>query len=188
MYLPKPATPWFERLRASSRTLAAVIVTGLLVLVLSVQWNAASATGVSTFVPRQSAPIAGIPVSVEGSVVGASDGMVALVEYGATDPVAFPVNDAASLMRDGQPVALDALRVGDTVRMTIDGLTGQVLRLHADPASTGTGLHVPGTLAFLAALGLIAGGTALALLNLDRLPALPARLPAMRLSPAHGAR
>lgn len=188
MYQPKPATPWFERIRGSARTLAAVLITAVLALALTMHWNNAAATGISTFVPMNSAVVAGIPVSVEGSVVGASDGLVALLERGAESPVAFPVSDGASLMRDGQAVVVDDLRVGDTVRMTIDGQTGQVLRLHATPAASTFGPRVPGSVALLAAFGLIAGATALAILNLDRLPSVPARVPALKLSHAHGAR
>jgi hypothetical protein len=130
-------------------------------------------------------------VAVEGTLVGASDGLVALVEHGAESPVAFSVGPDARLVRGEEPVPLEALRAGDTVRLTIDGRSGSVLRLHAAPVSGPAFLpsvQVPGAAALLAALGLIGGATALAIRNSDRLPALSARVSAARLLPAAAAR
>jgi hypothetical protein len=189
MYQHQPRQTWSSRILGSARTLAAIIITALLASALTVRWSDASATSVTTFVPLHSATMAGIPVTIHGTVVGASDGMVAIVEDGAESPVAFPVSDSASVLRGGEAVALDALRVGDTVNLTVDGLSGQVQRLHASPAGDAAFIpYVSGTAAFLAALGLIAGATALAIRNLDRLPALSFRLPATRLLHAQGAR
>lgn len=189
MYLLQPRQTWSSRILGSARTLAAIIITALLASALTVRWSDASATSVTSFVPLHTATVAGIPVTVHGTVVGAGEGLVAIVEDGAETPVAFPVSDAASVMRSGETVPLDALRVGDTINLTIDGLSGQVQRLHASPADNAAFIpYVSGTVAFLAALGLIAGATALAILNLDRLPALSFRLPATRLLHAQGAR
>jgi hypothetical protein len=66
-----------------------------------------------------------------------------------------------------------------------------VLRLHAAPVSGPAFLpaaRVPGTAALLAALGLIGGAAALAIRNIERLPALSARMSAARLRPAAAAR
>lgn len=189
MYLHQPQATWLERIFGSARTLAAIVLTALLASAMTVRWSDASATSMTAFTPQNSTLTAGIPVSVAGTVVGAGDGMVAIVEQDSDSPVAFAVEEGASVMRDGQAVPLDELRVGDTVRMTVDGLSGQVLRLHATPRATGGFLpRVPDAAALLAALGLIAGATALAILNPGRLPALSLRLPPLRLPHAQGAR
>ena len=183
MYLHRPQTSWPEQIIASARTLAAVFVVALLASALTVRWSNALATGNT----RAELPAAAIPVTVEGALVAAGDGMVALVEHGSESPVAFSLSTDTQLVRQGQPVAVDALRSGDTVRMTIDGRSGTVLRLHADPVA-GPAFHVSGDAALLAALGLIAGATALAIRNLERLPTLPTRVVVTRLLPAGAAR
>jgi hypothetical protein len=189
MYVHQPQQSWSSRLLGSARTLAAIILTALLASALTVRWSDASATSATSFVPLHTGLVSGIPVTVHGTVVGAGEGLVAIVEDGAETPVAFPVSDSASVLRGGEAVALDALRVGDIVNLTVDGLSGQVQRLHASPAGDAAFIpYVSGTAAFLAALGLIAGATALAIRNLDRLPALSFRLPATRLLHAQGAR
>jgi hypothetical protein len=188
MYLHRPPVTWPERLLGSARTLAAIFFTALLASALTVRWSDAAATAVTTFTPQTSTMVAGVPIAVEGTVVGAGNGLLAIVERDAEAPVAFPVGDGASLTRDGQTILLDELRVGDSVRMTIDGLSGQVLRLHATPAVSSVMPRIPDAVALLAALGLIAGATALAILNLDRFPAISLRLPALRLLDAQGAR
>lgn len=189
MYLHRPEQTWSSRIFGSARTLAAIIITALLASALTVRWSDASATGATSIVPLNSSLAAGVPVTIHGKVVGAGDGLIAIVEDGAESPVAFAVSDSASLMRSGGSVALEDLRVGDDVRLTIDGLSGQVQRLHASPTGATSFIpHVSGTAAFLAALGLIVGATALAILNLNRLPALSFSLPAARLPHAQGAR
>jgi hypothetical protein len=156
---------------------------------LTVYWTDASATSATVLALPSSAAIDSVPVTIEGSVVGASDSLIAVIEHDSDEPVAFPVNTDASLTRAGQVVPLDALRVGDTVRMTIDGRSGDVLRLHAiPPAGAPFLLRVPGSAALLAALGLIAGATALAILNIDRLPQPAARFQGARILHAAGAR
>jgi hypothetical protein len=185
MYQHRPRPTLSERLFSSARTLAAIVLTALLASALTVRWSDAMATSVPTVSMIESVLATGIPVTIEGSIVGANDGLIALVEDGSPSPVAFPVSDNASVTRGGEVVPVDALRVGDIVRMTIDGQTGQVLRLHATPAAVATlPLQIPGAVALLAAVGLIAGATALAILNPRRLPALPARFHSARLLPA----
>jgi hypothetical protein len=174
MYQHRPEPTWPARLFGSARTLAAIVLTALLASALTVRWSDAEATG--AFGPESGVIPVGIPVTVEGTLVDAGDDLIALVEYGAETPVAFPIGDDAQFLRAGESVSLDALHSGDNVRMTIDGSSGNVLRLHATPAA-GSAFQVPGTAAFLAALGLIAGATALAIRNPERLPSLPAHSP-----------
>lgn len=185
MYVSRPQRSWTHRLLGSARTIAAFTLTAVLALALFAHWNEATATNAPAFILPNDAAVAGIPVAIEGTVVGASDSLLALTENGSTQSVAFPVNTAASLVRDGQNVPLEALRVGDSIRMTIDGSSGQVLRLHATPAFTQFAIRVPGAIALMAALGLIAGGTVLAIRNRAQLPALPQRLPAHAPQAAH---
>ena len=185
MYVSRPQRSWSHRLFGSARTIAAFTLTAVLALALFAHWNEATATNAPAFVLPNDAEVAGIPVAIEGTVVGASDGLLALTEDDSTQPVAFPVSSAANLVRDGQNVPLEALRVGDSIRMTIDGSSGQVLRLHATPESSQFAIRVPGAVALMAALGLIAGGAVLAIRNRAQLPALPQRLPAHAPQAAH---
>jgi hypothetical protein len=191
MYAHRRELSWSAHLLGSARTLAAIVLTALLASALTVRWSDASATGVTVFTPETGASIAAVPVTVEGRLVGASDGLVALVEHGADSAVAFSVGQEAALVRGEERVPLESLRAGDTVRMTIDGRSGSVLRLHAAPVSGPAFLpaaRVPGAVAFMAALGLIGGATALAIRNIERLPALSARVSAARLVPVAAAR
>jgi hypothetical protein len=188
MYLHRPQPSWSARILASARTLAAIVLTALLASALTVRWSDAAATGATFVTPRQAA-VTEVPVTIEGTIVGAGDGLVALTERGAASPVAFTVGAAAQLVRGGENVPLDALRAGDPVRLTVDGLTGSVMRLHAEPAPSPIfPPRVPGTAAFLAALGLIGGATALAVRNLERLPALSTRAAMTRLLPVGATR
>jgi predicted regulator of Ras-like GTPase activity (Roadblock/LC7/MglB family) len=186
MYVLESQPSWPARISGSMRTLVAIIITALLASALTVAWGDAMANG-SGVVPSRGIQGTEIPVAVEGTIVGAADGLVALVERGAQSPVAFTVDENATLIRDGQTVALDELHSGDTARMTINGLTGDVLRLQATPA-TAPVIRIPGMAALLAAIGLIAGATALAIRNIDRLPVLPSRVAAPRLLPAAATR
>jgi len=169
------------------RTLIAIVITALLASALTVAWSDAMATSSYGAVPQRATQTTEIPVAVEGTIVGAANGLVALVERGSESPVAFTVSDDATLVRGGQAIALDELHSGDMVRMTIDGASGDVLRLQATPATSPI-IRVPGMAALLAALGLIAGATALAIRNIDRLPALPTRVAMPRLLPAAATR
>jgi hypothetical protein len=176
MYLPRPEVSWAQRILGSARTLVAIVLTALLASALTVHWSDALATSGA----RAEFPATAIPVTVEGTLVAAGDGLVALIERGSETPVAFTLSTDSQLMRQGQSVSTDTLRAGDSVRMTIDGRSGTVLQLQADTAAE-PAFQVPGAAALLAALGLIAGATALAIRNLDRLPTLPTRPVATRL-------
>ena len=188
MYLHRPEPSWSTRLFGSARTLAAIVLTALLASALTVRWSDAEATGATIFTPERGAIVAAMPVTVEGAIVGAGDGLVALVEQGAESPVAFSVGAEAQIVRGEENVPLDALRVGDSVRVTIDGMTGNVYRLHAEPVSgSAFPARVPGSVALLAAIGFIGAATLLAIRNLDRLPAFPVR-GATRLLPAAATR
>ena len=185
MYVSRPQRSLTQRLLGSARTIAALTLTAVLALALFAHWSEATATNAPAFILSNDAAVAGIPVAIEGTVVGASDGLLALTEDGSAQPVAFPVNSAASLVRDGQNVPLEALRVGDAVRMTINGSSGEVLRLHATPMSNQFAIRVPGAVALMAAIGLIAGAATLAIRNREQLPALPQRMPAHAPQAAH---
>jgi hypothetical protein len=168
---------------SSARTLTAIVLTALLASALTVRWSDAMATDAPTAPATVSQYSLEVPVTIEGSLVGASAGHVALVEQGSDSAVAFPVADTASLTRGGESVSLEALRVGDTVQMTVDASTGQVLHLEAVPAASLAPIYIPGAVALLAAVGLIAGAAALAIVNTQHLPALPARFRGSRLMP-----
>jgi hypothetical protein len=181
MYLHCPEATVLSRLRGSARTLVAIVVTALLASALTVYWSDAAANGSLTVTPGIDAALTAVPVDVEGTMVGAGDGLIALVENGAHSPVAFSVGEQSQLMRQGETIPLDALRAGDSVRMTIDGRTGSVLRLQAEPGASNP-FQVSGTLALMAAIGLIAGAAALTIRNIERLPRLSSQ-PATRLLP-----
>src|SRR4051812_2937781 len=126
MYTLESQPSWPARISGSLRTLVAIAITALFASALTVAWSDAMATGSNGLTPHLGLQTTEVPVAVEGTIVGATDGIVALVERGAESPVAFTVADNATLVRDGQAIALDELRSGDTVRMTINGLTGDV--------------------------------------------------------------
>lgn len=167
----------------SARTLTAILLTALLASALTARWSEAMATDAPAAPAAVAQASLEVPVTIAGSIVGASSGHVALVENGSDSAVAFPIADVASLTRAGQPVSIDALRVGDTVQMTVDASTGQILHLEAAPMASAAPIYVPGAVALLAAVGLIAGATALAIVNTRHLPALPARFHGSRLMP-----
>lgn len=155
----------------------------MLAAALAAHWSSqVSATGSPIAPTALAAQAPVVPVSIDGTVVGVSDGRIAVQERSATAPVAFLLSPDSHIVRGGESVPADALVAGDSVRMTIDGRSGAVLRLDAAPVA-GFVLAVPDVAAFLASLGLIAGATALAMLNRDRLPALSARRAAPRLLP-----
>lgn len=183
MYQLRPSPSWTARLAASARTLAVIVLTALLASTLTVQWSSqASATGATLAPFPTMAQEAGIPVTIDGTLVGVDAGRIGVLEHGAESPVAFLVGDDTRAVRLGENVPLDTLRSGDTVRMTVDGLTGTALSVHAAPAGAPI-FQVPAAAAVLAALGLIAGAVALAIVNRDRLPTLPAGHAAPRLLP-----
>lgn len=184
MYLPTPRQTWPARLAGSLRTLVAIVLTALLASALTVRLSDdAFATGAGAVAQTANA----IPVTLEGVIVGAGDGTIALVEQGAESPIALTVGEESRLVRGGAVVALEELLPGDAVRATIDGRSGAVMQLTADPTA-GAAFRVPGAAAFLAALGLIAGATALAWRNIERVPALSSRVAVSRLLPVQAAR
>jgi hypothetical protein len=183
MYQHRPQPSVLNRLFSSARTLTVILLTALLASALTARWSDAMANDAPLTPAVVSQQSLEVPVTIAGSVVGASNGHVALVEQGSDAAVAFPISDSASLTRGGESVALNALRVGDTVQMTVDASMGQVLHLEAVPAAASS-LYVPGAVALLAAVGLIAGAAALAIVNTRHLSALPARFHNSRLMPA----
>ena len=192
MYVHRPEPSWSTRLFGSARTLAAIVLTALLASALTVRWSDASATGVTVFTPETGAAVAAVPVTVEGTTCRRERriGRIGRARRRISGRLFRRPGCAAScVVRNAVP--LEALRAGDTVRLTIDGRSGSVLRLHAAPVSGPAFLpsaRVPGAAAFLAALGLIGGATALAIRNIERLPALSSRVSAARLLPAAAAR
>src|SRR5689334_14248009 len=100
MYVSRSQRSWTHRLVGSARTIAAFTLTLVLALALFAHWTDATATNAPAFTLPNDAAVTGIPVAVEGTVVGASDGLLALTEDGSTQPVAFSVNSAANLVRD----------------------------------------------------------------------------------------
>ncbi|MCC6315874.1 MAG: hypothetical protein IT337_17895 [Thermomicrobiales bacterium] len=117
----------------------------------------------------------GVPVAVAGEFLGVVDGALAVQEIGGDAPVAFPLIGRVEITRGGETAGLDALLGGDQLRMTIDGTTGGVLRVDAEPAAAP--MFAPsGEMALLAALGLIGGGVLLVARN--RRPAVAAPLTA----------
>lgn len=123
-----------------------VIACGLTVLLVSLQViHAARATdGGASMVGAEGRKTAAAPamtaallVEVSGAVVAAGDGLLGVHEANAAAPVSFLLSSQTLLTRDGNAVAVDDLRVGDRVRMTVDGRTGRVLQLRADAAGAG---------------------------------------------------
>ena len=115
-------------------------------------------------VAPEPAPVAlaeGVPVAVAGTLLGVADGHLAVQEPDAAGPVAFPLAARTEVLRGGEAVALDALRQGDELRMSVDGATGRVLRVDAVPAARPP-FAPSNELALLAAIGLVSGGVLLA--------------------------
>lgn len=96
--------------------------------------SGAVASGATRAPAPAQAAVPVLPVDVRGTIVASRDGLLGIHEDGATAPVSFPLDDRALLVRDGSAAAIDDLRTGDVVRMTIDGQTGRVLQLRAAPA------------------------------------------------------
>jgi hypothetical protein len=95
-------------------------------------------------------------VTVTGSVVTVGDGWIGVHEPDGDAPVAFLVGPGSQLVRSDRPVTAAALRPGDRLRMTVDGRTGQILLLEADPASAGL-RRLASVLGWLVPVGLIVG-------------------------------
>ncbi len=109
---------------------------------------AARATVASSTVARPAvavdhgaALVAETPVLVEvgGVVVATGNGLLGVHETGAEAPVAFRVGDGTGVTRDGAAVSVDNVRLGDAVRLTVDGRTGHAVRIAAQPGATVAG-------------------------------------------------
>src|SRR6478735_2409357 len=101
MYVLESQPSWPARISGSVRTLIAIVITALLASALTVAWSDAMANDVVGVNAQRGIQSVEIPVAVEGTIVGAADGLVALVERGAESPVAFTVGENATLIRDG---------------------------------------------------------------------------------------
>lgn len=95
---------------------------------------------------------AALLVEVSGTIVAAGDGLLGVHEANAPAPVSFLFGAGTLLTRDGNAVAAADLRVGDRVRMTVDGRTGRVWQLRAEAVGGGwtTRLETLGPIAALA--------------------------------------
>lgn len=182
MYLHQPTPSWLSRLVMSARTLIALALIAVLASAVSVHWSSqVSATG-SANPADLVIPLNAIPVAIDGTLVGVTTDTLAVQESGSDGPVAFLLSADTRVVRDGEQAALSTLAYGDSVRMTVDGRTGSVLRVHATPPAGP--FHVPGIAALLASLGLIAGAASLVFLNREFFAGLPARRLLPGLTPA----
>lgn len=120
-----------------------VVACCLTVLVVSLQVvQAVRATDGDTAAVRadDSAPgeaaaaVAAPLVPVGGTIVAVGDGLLGVQEASTSTAVSFMLGAETLLTRDGEAAAVDDLRAGDRVRMTVDGRTGQILQLRADAA------------------------------------------------------
>lgn len=106
----------------------------------------------------------GIPVAVTGLFAGIVEGHLAVQEQDGDGIVAFPAASNLTVTRDGAIVMLQSLKPGDTVHMSVDGSTGQVLRVDAAPMAT-SWFAPSNELALLAVVGLIGGAVLLIVRN-----------------------
>lgn len=109
--------------------------------------------------PAANLDAAVVPVAVTGEVLGPVPGGIAIQEPQGLGPVAFPAAAGLEVTRDGVSVPLTELRAGDTVRMTVDGRTGALLR--ADAEAPRPPVAPSGEAALLASVGLIGAGALL---------------------------
>jgi len=100
-------------------------------------------------------------VEVSGRVVAVGGGLLGVLEHGGAHPVAFMTDAGTHAERNGQTVAVAALRPGDAVRLTADARNGRVAAVSGrSAAATGVGpLRQP--LAVLAPLALVAAAAVL---------------------------
>ena len=99
-----------------------------------------------------------LPVAVSGTVLGITDGHLAVLADGANDPVAFVPDPVITVTRDGNVATLAALVAGDRVRLMVDARSGHVLRADAEQIAPA----IPAAAALAALLGLIVAGLLLA--------------------------
>lgn len=79
-----------------------------------------------------------MPVEVSGTVVMNGDSRLGVLERGSDAAVAFMVNETTTVVRNGRSATVADLRPGDSVRMTVDGRTGQVVAMRSVPAGAAT--------------------------------------------------
>lgn len=140
-----------------------VVLTTLALLGLLARPLVASVSGTEPVVgaaapprPNPPAPAAALPpvvVPVDGEVVAVGFDQVAVQEAGGERPVAFNLDAATTIVRDGAAASASDLRPGDRVELGVDGRTGQALTIVASPEGMGA---PSGLAAALAALGLAA--------------------------------
>ena len=115
--------------------LAAALLTLQVLHAAGVTGNAAAPDAVPIAAPRTATPA--VLVTVAGTVVAVSDELLGVRETEGTQPVSFSIDADTHVTRDGNADAPSSLRPGDSVSMTVDGGTGRILQLRADPAPAG---------------------------------------------------
>ena len=115
--------------------LAAALLTLQVLHASGVTGNAAAPGMVPVAAPRTATPA--VLVTVAGTVVAVSDQLLGVQETGGTQPVSFVIDVDTLVTRDGNADGASSVRPGDNVTMTVDGSTGRILELRADPAPTG---------------------------------------------------
>lgn len=116
--------------------------------------------------PSDLAPAVAAPTTIDvaGSVVAVRDGLLGVQERDGVAPVGFSLDGQARVVRDGRLAAAADLQPGDQVRLSVDGGTGRVLAVDAEPTAAAPARRLPtpsGVVAGLAGLGLIAAGALL---------------------------
>jgi uncharacterized protein YpuA (DUF1002 family) len=96
----------------------------------------ATAAAQPTTTPIPSPTATPEPFAVTGRVVAAADDVLTVEDDAGAEQV-YAVADDALLVRDGKPAAFDDLSTGDSVRLTVDGMTRAVTRVEANAASIG---------------------------------------------------
>jgi hypothetical protein len=74
------------------------------------------------------------PFTTSGIIVEMRPGELVVEQEGSSTSSPFRVRAGASITRDGSPVELTKLHKGDTVRMTVDAGTLEVITVAAEPA------------------------------------------------------
>jgi len=94
----------------------------------------ATAAAIPTATPIPPTPTPA-PSTLTGKVTRTTaDEVTIRVDGAAGAPVAYRIDGAAAISRDGKPVPFAQVDSGDTVRLTVDGNTNLVTELFADPA------------------------------------------------------
>ena len=134
-----PPTLRFTSFETRRWVVACALATALLTLQVlhaaGVTGNAAARGLVPVAAPRTATPA--VLVTVAGTVVAVSDELLGVQETEGTQPVSFVIDADTLVTRDGNADGASSLRPGDSVAMTVDGSTGRILQLRADPAPAG---------------------------------------------------